>query len=508
MLHGGDYNPDQWLDRPDILTEDIRLMKLSHINCVSVGIFAWATYEPEEGKFNFKWMDELLDRLHKNGITAILATPSGAKPNWMAAKYEEIRRVDQHGKRDPQWHRHNHCYTSPVYREKVTIMNTKLAERYGKHPAVAMWHVSNEYGGECHCPLCKQGFRAYLKARYEILDAVNDAYWARFWSHNYTEWSQIDALDSGVHALILDWKRFVTHQTTDFMLHEMKPLRSMTPEIPITVNMMGFYDVLDYWKMAPHLDLVSWDSYPGWHKGAVYETAAGTAMAHDVYRAMKQGKPWLLMESTPSNVNWQGVSPLKRPGLHRISSLQAVAHGSDGALYFQFRKGRGSMEKFHGAVVDHAGHENTRVFKEVARLGEDLAKMNDITGATTPADVALIFDWENRWAIHEENGPRNQGKDYQQTVYEFYLPLWKRGVACDVIDADQPIDQYKLVIAPMLYMIKPGVQERLSKFVENGGTLITTYFSGYVNESDLCFLGGFPGGKDSLLRKTIGVWAE
>jgi beta-galactosidase len=508
MLHGGDYNPDQWLGRPDILEEDIRLMKLANVNCVSVGIFAWAAYEPHEGQYTFEWMDQVLDRLHKAGVSAILATPSGAKPNWMALKYEEIRRVDRRGQRDPQWHRHNHCYTSPVYREKVAIMNTKLAERYGKHPAVAMWHISNEYGGDCHCPLCKNAFREYLKKKYKTLEALNDAYWSRFWSHTYTDWNQVDALDTSVHGLIIDWKRFVTAQTTDFMLHEMKPLRAITPNIPITINMMGFYDGLDYWRMAPHIDLVSWDAYPGWHKGELYETAAHTAFTHDVYRPMKQGKPWLLMECTPSNVNWQGVSPLKRPGVHRLSGLQAVAHGSDGVLYFQFRKGRGSGEKFHGAIVDHVGHENTRVFKEVSQLGADLAKMKDITGTTTPADVALIFDWDNRWAIQEEQGPRNEGKEYHRTCYEFYLPLWKRGVACDVIDEHQPLDKYKLVIAPMLYMVKGDLGDRLAKFVQNGGTLITTYLSGYVNETDLVLLGGFPGGKESALRKAAGIWAE
>lgn len=508
MLHGGDYNPDQWLDRPDILEEDIRLMKLSNINTVSVGIFAWSTYEPEEGKFNFGWMDQLLDRLHQNGINAILATPSGAKPAWMARKYEEIRRVNKEGRREPQQGRHNHCMTSPVYREKVTIMNTKLAERYGKHPAVAMWHVSNEFGGDCHCPLCKQKFREFLKNRYKTIDALNDAYWSRFWSHSYGSFDEIDALDGSVHALMIDWKRFTTHSMTDFMLHEMKPLRAITPNIPITINMMGFYDGLDYWKMAPHLDLVSWDAYPGWHRGPVHETAAWTAFTHDVYRALKQGKPWLLMECTPSNVNWQGVSPLKRPGVHRLSGLQAVAHGSEGVLYFQFRKGRGSYEKFHGAVVDHAGHENTRTFREVAELGADLAKLKDIVGTTTPAQTALIFDWDNRWAINAEAGPRLEGKDYHKTCFDFYFPLWKRGVACDVIDEGESFDKYKFLIAPMLYMIKPGVGEKLAKFVENGGTLITTYMSGYVNETDLCFLGGFPGGKDSALRKAIGVWAE
>jgi beta-galactosidase len=508
LLHGGDYNPDQWLDRPDILTRDIELMKQAHINTVSVGIFAWAALEPEEGTFTFGWMDDLLDRLHKNQIAAILATPSGGKPHWMALKYPEIRRVDDKGIREPQQWRHNHCYTSPVYRDKVSIMNTKLAERYGKHPAVAMWHVSNEYGGTCHCPLCKQAFRDWLLGRYKSIDAVNAAWWSRFWSHQYASFDQIDTLDTSVNGLMLDWKRFVSHQTVDFMRHELKPLRRISPHLPATINMMGFYDPLDYWKFAPDIDVVSWDAYPGWHNESVELTAAWTAYTCDLYRAMKQGKPWLLMESTPSNVNWQAVSPLKRPGVHRLSSLLTVAHGSDSVLYFQFRKGRGSHEKFHGAVVDHEGSSATRVFKEVASLGAELKQLDAVVGTTTPAGVAVVYDWENNWAVNLCNGPRNTGKDYGWQCFSFHTAFWKLGVPVDVIDSEQPLDRYRVVVAPMLYLIKPGVAERLDAFVRAGGTLITTYMTGYVDQADLCFEGGFPGGADSVLRKLVGVWAE
>ncbi len=508
LVHGGDYNPDQWLDRPDILAEDIRLMKLAGVTAVSVGIFAWATYEPEEGRFEFKWMDDLLDRLHANGIRAILATPTGAKPNWMAVKYPEIRRVDAKGHRDPQWGRHNHCYTSPVYREKTRILNAKLAERYSNHPAVAMWHISNEYGGECHCDLCKQAFRDFLKVRYGTLTELNNAYWSAFWSHTYTDWTQIGPIDASVHGLVLDWRRFVSHQTCDFMLHEIKPLRAAGTTIPVTINMMGFFDTLDYWKFAPHIDCVTWDAYPGWHNEDTQLTSAWIAFVGDAYRAMKAGKPWLLMESTPSNVNWQDVSPLKRPGVNRLASLLTVAHGSDSVMYFQFRKGRGGMEKFHGAIVDHEGSEHTRVFKEVAALGAELKTFTPIVGTTTPAEVAVIYDWENNWAINASQGPRNVGKAHMATVQSFHEPLWKRGVAVDVIDSEQPLGNYRLVIAPMLYMLKPGVADKLAAFVRRGGTLITTYLTGYVNESDLCFLGGFPGGKHSEFRRAVGVWAE
>jgi len=508
ILHGGDYNPEQWLEAPGVLEEDMRLMKLAGVNVASVGIFSWAMLEPREGEFEFAWMDQLLDRLAKNQITAVLATPSGAKPNWMAKKYAEIRRVDNKGHRELQGWRHNHCYTSPVYRQKCTIMNTRLAERYGKHPAVAMWHVSNEYGGDCHCDLCKAAFRKWLQARYQTLDALNHAYCSRFWSHTFGDWDEIDQIDDSVHGLAIDWKRFTTDQTVDFFRHEIEPLKRLTPNIPITVNMMGMYEPLNYWKFAPYVDVISWDSYPGWHQNDdVLHDARWTGFVHDINRSLKH-KPFMLIESSPSSVNWQKISPLKRPGMHRLSSLQAVAHGSDTVMYFQWRKSRGSFEKFHGAVVDHVGSEHTRVFNDVKDLGGELAKLSGVVGTMPAAQAAIIFDWESRWAINALAGARNADKNHDQTAVEHYAPLWNRAIACDAIDMDQPFDPYKLLIAPMLYMLRPGVGEKIARFVEAGGTFVTTYLSGIADQSDLCFLGGWPGGAGSALRRALGIWSE
>jgi len=267
FLHGGDYNPDQW--PPEVWEEDMRLMKLAGCNAMSVGIFAWARLEPEEGRFDFSWLDRIMDLLAENDAYAVLATPSGARPAWMSFKYPEVLRVRPDRHRNLHGRRHNHCPTSPIYRDKVRIINTKLAERYKDHPALLVWHVSNEYSGECHCDLCREAFRQWLERKYETLDALNHAWWTAFWSHTYTDWSQIEPPspigETCIHGLNLDWRRFVTDQTTDFMLNEIAPLRQHTPNIPVTTNFMGTYPGLNYWRMAPHLDVVSWDNYPMWH---------------------------------------------------------------------------------------------------------------------------------------------------------------------------------------------------------------------------------------------------
>lgn len=505
FLHGGDYNPEQWLNYPGILEEDMRLLHLAHCNSLSVGIFSWVSYEPEEGKYNFGWMDRVMDMLAANGAYAVLATPSGGKPAWMSRKYPEIRRVNREGRREPHYHRHNHCYTSPVYRRKVSEINRLLAERYGKHPALLAWHISNEYGGECHCDLCYAAFREWLRRKYRTLDALNEAWWARFWSHTFTEWEQIEYVDDSIHAMVIDWKRFITDQTCDFIRNETAPLRELTPEVPATTNMMGFFPQLDYWKVAECLDVISWDSYPNWHGPcADWELAADRAMAHDLFRTLKGGKPFMLMESTPSNTNWQEIGRNKRPGVHLLSSLQAVAHGSDTVQYFQWRKSRGSFEKFHGAVVDHVGHEHTREFRGVAEVGALLEKLGPVVGTSVEAEVALVYDWENSWGIGNARGPRNRDKLYQETCATHYREFWKRGIPVDVINEEQDLSRYKLVVAPMLYMVRDGVGEAVENFVRGGGAFVATYLSGIVDGTDLCFLGGFPG----PLRRTLGLWVE
>ncbi len=505
LWHGGDYNPDQWLATPEIIEEDFRLMKLAHINSASVAIFAWAALEPEEGRFTFDWLDDIMERAARQGMAIVLATPSGAKPNWLAAKYPEVRRCTADGQREPQRGRHNHCYTSPVYREKVAIINRKLAERYRDHPALAAWHISNEYGGACYCPLCKAAFRTWLKRKYGTLDALNAAWWTAFWSHTFTDWEQIDWIDETVNGLALDWRRFVTDQTTDFMRWEIAALKAVTPDIPATTNLMGFFEPLDYWKLAPHLDVISWDNYPAYHdRPDQLRLAARVSMVHDLNRSLKGGRPFMLMESAPGPTNWMPINRLLRPGVHYLKSFQAVAHGADTVQYFQFRKGRGGAEKFHAAVVDHVGHEHTRMFAEVARVGADLQKLDCLVGAAFPAAVGLIVDWENWWALKGSQGPSAVAKNYLDWCLSHYIPFWNRGIGVDVINMDQDFDRYRLVIAPSLYLLRPGVAERLAAFVAAGGTLVTTYLTGIADENDRVFLGGWPG----PLKDVLGVWAE
>jgi len=524
FLHGGDYNPDQWLDRPDIIDEDFRLAPLAGVNTWSVGIFAWTALEPEEGRYTFEWLDAILDRMAAQNMKAVLATPSGAKPAWMAKKYEEIRRVSPEGVRDPQKMRHNHCYTSPVYREKTRNINRRLAERYQKHPALTVWHLSNEYSGECHCNLCFAAFREWLKKKYTTLDAINKAWWSAFWSHLYTEWEQIDYIDWAVESMVLDWRRFVSEQTADFVKLEADALREFTPHIPITTNLMGDYFGLNYRELAKHLDLISWDSYPniadrpvpsadtvfpdrtiGYYESDNAEVFVVTGYMHDLMRGLlPDNRPFILMESCPSVTNWQNVCRLPRPGVFHMRSLQAIAHGSDSVQYFQWRKGRGGCESFHGAVVDHEGTEKPRVFQEVAQLGKKLQQLSAWTGTkTTTAKVAILFDWESMWAMEPMSFivKGTHGK----TIRDHYRAIYTLGIPRDVIGLEADFSQYRLLILPCQYIMSEALIEKIITFVKNGGNIVATYQTAVENEYLQTHIGGFPGGK---LKDLFGIWAE
>lgn len=515
LLHGGDYNPDQWLAYPEVIQEDYRLMKEAGCDVMSVNIFGWAALEPREGEFHFEWLDSIMDGLHENGVRVILATPSAARPIWMSKKYPEVLRMDENHVRHLHGGRQNHCLTSPVYRKKVREMSRMLAERYGKHPALAAWHVSNEYEGlGCHCPLCQEAFRGWLKKKYNNdLNALNQAWWTNFWSHTYQEWDEIEAPspigEHEVHGLTIDWKRFVSDQNLDFYIRECEPLREITPEIPLLTNFHDFIYLdrgLNYWDFAKHMDLISWDNYPYWHtdERSNWEEAARRGFIHDMNRSFLNGKPFLLMESSPSATNWQDVAKLRRPGMQSLASIQAVAHGADTVQYFQWRKGLGSSEKFHGAVIDHYPSTQTRVFKEVQSLSKELRKMDAVLGTSVEPEVAIIYDWENFWGLDDSEGPRREKREYFDTCVRHYKAFWEKGIPVDIINMEHDLTKYKLVIAPMLYMIKKGVGEAITEYVKNGGHFVTTYWSGIANETDLCFTNGRPG----PLREVMGIWSE
>lgn len=510
LLHGGDYNPEQWLESPEVLEEDIQFMKKAGVNCVTLGVFSWAMLETSDGVYDFDWLENIINRLYKNGIRVILATPSGAMPHWMTQKYPEIMQTAEDGKRNLPGRRHNFCYTSPIMRRKIREMDLGLAKRFGNHEAVILWHISNELGGNfgdgaCHCELCQEAFREWLRKKYGTLENLNHAWWSRFWSHVYTDWSQIHSPaphgEFLVHGLNLDWRRFVSEQMTDFCSWEIHALREYS-SLPVTTNFMDFFKNLDYHRFKNCLDIISWDNYPDWHRHKDEVPAAVRAAAnHSIMRSLKK-QPFLMMESAPSRVNWRTSNPVKRPGMHMLSSMQAVAHGSDSVQYFQWRKSRGSCEKFHGAVISHTGGCDTRVFREVSEVGERLSCISDaVKGTKNKPKAAFIFDWENWWALEDCAGPR-QDTDYVAEVLKHYQVFWECGIEADFLSMEDSLSDYDIVCAPLNYLYRNGYAQKVREYVEQGGCYVTTCFSGIADDTDLCFTGAHP------LKDVLGITPE
>ncbi len=506
ILHGGDWNPDQWLKHnPEIIDADFELMEKAHCNTFSIGIFSWGQLEVEEGVFDFSWLDKIMDRCAENGKKVFLATPSAARPGWMGQRYPDTALVRPDGRRIPWQERQSACHNSPVYREGTARINEKLAERYHNHPALAGWHISNEYSAECHCERCMAKFHEFLKERYGTLENLNKCYWSAFWGHNLTDWAQVSPSDSALDIAPLDWMRFVTANIVDFMKMEIAAIRKYSDK-PAATNMMGTYGPLNYWEIAKVCDFIGDDAYPDWYLGDVEREAARFSFLHDMHYTM-QDKPFILFETCPGVPNYHPYTKMRRPNELVREMHMALGHGADGTMYFQWRKGRGNCEKIHGAVVGHDGTDQTLTFKTVAEYGAKLEKIAEIVDSKRKQDAAIIFDWEAMWALRYTKGFEGENVSrYEKTVDMHYRALWKHNPDLAVINSECDFNKYKLIIAPMLFMLKPDTAKRLKEFVANGGTLVMTYLSAYVDEHNACFFGGNPGGKD--FRELFGIWNE
>ncbi|QSF45728.1 beta-galactosidase [Paenibacillus tianjinensis] len=507
IWYGGDYNPEQW-DAP-VWAEDERMFKLAGIDVATINVFSWALIQPSEDVYDFSGLDELMDRLYKNGTYVCLATGTGAHPAWMAHRYPEVTRVDVQGRKRKFGGRHNSNPNSSVYRKYAAKLAGKLAERYKDHPVLVAWHISNEYGGYDYSEQSAAAFRVWLKERYGTLDTLNKAWNTRFWGHTFYDWEEIvvpnelseewNGNRTNIQGISLDYRRFMSYSLLECYKIEKEAIREHSKDIPVTTNLMGFYPELDYFEWAKHMDIISWDNYP-----ALDTPVSHTAMTHDLMRGLKNGQPFMLMEQTPSQQNWMPYNSLKRPGVMRLWSYQAVARGADTVLFFQLRRSIGACEKYHGAVIEHVGHEHTRVFRECAELGRELERLGDkLLDARSAAQIGIIYDWENRWALDLSSGP-TVALDYVKEVHKYYNALYQQNIEADMIGVEENLSKYKIVIAPVLYMIKPGFAEKVEAFVKAGGTFVTTFFSGIVDENDLVTVGGYPG----ELRKVLGIWAE
>lgn len=440
VLYGGDYNPEQWPE--EIWEEDMRLFKLAGIDEVTLNVFSWAALQPSEDTYNFEKLDKIMDLVEANGLKVFLATSTAAHPAWMAKRHPDILRTEFSGMKRKFGSRHNSCQNSPTYQKYSVLLAKKLAERYGERECVIGWHICNEYGGECYCENCEKQFRVWLKEKYGTIEEVNKAWDTSFWGHTFYDWDEIvlpnmlsehfEPDRTTFQGISLDYRRFNSEGMLKCYQAEAAAIRSVVPDAKITTNLMGFYKPLDYQMWAKSMDFILWDNYP-----ANEDPYSRIAMNHDLMRGIKGGQPFVLMEQTPSVTNWLAYNALKRPGVMRLWSYQAMAHGADAVLFFQMRRSIGACEKYHGAVIDHVGTENTRVFREISQLGKELQQLGDKTlGARSRAKAAILVDWDNWWAIEYSAGPSRDLK-YLDEVFLYYRALEEQNYAVDIIGVEE-----------------------------------------------------------------------
>ncbi|MCL6457404.1 MAG: beta-galactosidase [Gorillibacterium sp.] len=484
VMYGADYNPEQW--PKEVIQRDVSLMKQASINVVTLNVFGWGMIQPAEDCYDFNKLDYVFDLLEQSGIGVVLATPTAAPPSWMFQKDPTLLMVNEHGERATHWSRQAYCPNHPLYSKEIRNIAMVFAERYGHRSNLLLWHINNECILHCYCEHCAREFRDWLKHKYGTLAQLNEAWQLQQWSLVKTDWQQIMPPTGGMtHTSVsLDYQRFMSDSNLRGFLAEKEEIVRVTPDIPITTN---FYSI-DFLgqlhpQWAPHLDVISWDSYPPFRDYGVW-----AAFQHDYFRSLKQA-PFLLMEQAASNVNWKPYNPAKRPGMMSLQSYQAIARGAEAIMYFQFRQSRGGVEKYHSSLVSHGTEADNRVFREISQLGHELEKLDGVLQAQIKARVAILFDITLIWLV--DWNKTSQDIDYRRTVTAFYRPLYEANIPLDVIHPLADLSGYDVVIAPMLYMFEAGVPENLRSFTERGGKLVMSYNSGMVNDCDVVEYGGF-----------------
>lgn len=505
IAFGCDYNPEQW--SPEVWDEDIRLMREAGVDLVAVNIFGWSHLQPGPDAFDFSALDDILERLHAAGIRVNLGTGTASAPAWLSRAYPEVLPMTEDGTRRYPGGRQAWCPSSPVFRTASLRLVEAVAARYGAHPAVALWHVSNELGCHnalCYCDESAAAFRVWLRGRYGSVAELNRAWGTAFWSQTYHDWEEIlpprAALSARNPGQLLDFHRFSSDAVFSQYRAEADVLRRLSDR-PVTTNFMvtAHIENMDYWSWADEMDVVANDHYLDHRLG---DPLSELAFAADLSRGLAQGAPWILMEHSTGAVNWQPLNLAKEPGQLLRNSLTHVARGADGVCFFQWRASLQGAEKFHSAMLPHAGTDSA-VWREVVELGGIVDRLGEVAGSRVVADAAVIFSWEAWWATDTECRP-SQSVGYLTQVHATYAALHAQGLTVDIVRPGADLSAYRFVVVPGLHLLRADEAAVLTDWIAAGGTAVVTYNSGIVDETDRIWAGGYTG----PLREALGIHVE
>ena len=507
LLYGGDYNPEQWPE--EAWKEDVVLMQRAGVHAATVGVFSWALLEPEEGVYDFGWLDRVVETLHAGGIGVVLATPTASPPPWFTRAHPDAMPVGPDGVRLTHGSRDTYAVSAPAYRAASREIAARLAERYGDHPALLAWHVHNEYGTVDHGEHAAAAFRRWLQRRHGSLEELNRSWYTAFWSQRYGSWEDVlpprrtQYLANPAHAL--DFRRFCSDEMLDAFREQRDAIRAAGSDAPVTTNfMLPTWNHLEQWSWSGELDVVSLDHYLD-TVGPDGETHA--AYGADLARSWSHGGPWLLMEQSTTSSTVAGRRAHKDVERVVRNSLSYVARGSQGALFFQWRAPAAGSEAWHGGIVPHTG-EGSRSFRAFADFGRALAALAEVAGPPADgrlveADVAVLWHAEGWWATEAPQLPSDE-LDYSAAVRATHRALWHEGFAVDFAAPDADLSGYRVVCVPSLFAVGDAALARLQAFVDGGGHLLVQPFTGYADEHLHVVAGGYPG----RLRDLLGVRVE
>jgi len=505
FTYGADYNAEQW--NPDVWAEDVRLMREAGVNLVAINIFGWAQLEPARDQFDFTGLDAVIELLHSNGIGVNLGTGTSSPPPWLSAEHPESLPMMADGTRRYFGGRQAFCPSSPDYRERAVVLVDKVARRYGSHPAVKLWHVSNEIGchnAHCYCDESAAGFRVWLREKYGDIESLNTAWGTAFWSQRYSSWGHIGTprltVSTRNPSHSLDFMRFSSDALLELYRAEESVLREHSDK-PVTTNFMVTAHIRnqDYWSWAPHMDFIANDHYLD---NRLEQPVPELAFSADLTRGLAGGEAWLLMETATSSVNWQPRNAAKEPRELIRNALTHVARGADGISFFQWRASLQGSEKFHSAMVPHTGTD-TKIWREAVELGGILSSISEVAGSRVVAEVAIVFDWQAWWAADLDSHP-SAAVEYLAEVHRVHRALLAAGHTVDFVAPGAALDSYALAVVPCLYVVSDEAAAVIADYVAAGGHAVVTFFSGIVDTDDRVRTGGYPG----AFREILGLHTE